>query len=51
MKSGPFCIVMFFFQKAINVHTLQDLTDSPRKFLKMGGGGGGGSNNYLFFKR
>ena len=28
-KSGPFCIV-FFFQKAINVHTLHDLTDPPR---------------------
>ena len=28
--------VSFFFQKAINVHTLQDLTDPPRIFFKNG---------------
>ena len=27
--------VFFFFQNATNVHTLQDLTDPPRNFLKM----------------
>ena len=33
-EKWTFCIV-FFFQKAINVRTLQDLTDPQRKLFKM----------------
>ena len=32
-EKWTFCI--FFFRKAINVRTLQDLTDPPQKILKM----------------